>query len=246
MCICGLYLVCVLLFVMPHVFVLGMKLTNKQSTKVAIKEVSRGKWERAKRKALNGNQSSSSSSSSSSSRPRDTDFDEGEWWLTVDGNADESESGDDNSSTQSQSQSRLARSELLKEAAILATLRHPNVVLFYGVAMPDAPDEEETNTNSRNMNMQGSYFFVTELCETTLNHVERGWKNRRVCDFKYSAGSSRSGSTTRRTSSSSNSIGGHSASDGGDGDGVSDSNDCHRELWEMLMQIAAGMQYLHR
>jgi hypothetical protein len=86
--------------------------------------------------------------------------------------------------------SKMAERELLGEARILSKLRHPNIVYLYGVAVQKALAKPHNITH---------YYFVTELCATSLNKVQMGVGRVR-------------GS----------------------------------ELWQMLVQVAAGMQYLHQ
>jgi serine/threonine protein kinase len=85
----------------------------------------------------------------------------------------------------------------LREAAILAELRHPNTVLFYGVAIKKVSTAGMSATAAR-FTKPDSYYYVTELCDTALNRVPLG-----VGQVEGS------------------------------------------ELWQVLVQVAAGMQYLH-
>ena len=61
--------------------------------------------------------------------------------------------------------SHLAQKELLAEAAILARLRHPNIVLFYGMAVEFIDGDSEAIDK---------YYFVTELCQSSLNKSTLG------------------------------------------------------------------------
>ena len=75
--------------------------------------------------------------------------------------------------------SRLAQRELLTEASVLSKLRHPNIVLFYGVAISYADDDLDVGRNTAatagGPGKVEMYYFCTELCQTSLDKLPAGW-----------------------------------------------------------------------
>jgi serine/threonine protein kinase len=86
----------------------------------------------------------------------------------------------------------------MAEAAILASLRHPNTVLFYGMAIKSADISRMSPMAAKYAPKEAAYYFVTELCESSLSKVTMGV---------------------------------------GEVPGES--------LWQILNQVASGMNYLH-
>jgi serine/threonine protein kinase len=141
--------------------------------------------------------------------------------------------------------SQLAADELLAEAAILARLRHPNTVMFYGVAVEYRKADigssshyytdkgDDTSGKCDDSTVRGlevsNYFFVTELCFSSLDKSTLGWNSTRDRSDCSHAAHLTSGDTDRELlpEAEGHCGGGNSA------------------LWEMLVQVAAGMAYLH-
>jgi hypothetical protein len=59
--------------------------------------------------------------------------------------------------------------EFTQEAKILSSLRHPNIVLFYGVALTKGGQEPP--------NDKPSYFIITELCQSSMDKAALGLDN---------------------------------------------------------------------
>ena len=64
--------------------------------------------------------------------------------------------------------------ELLREAEIMARLRHPNIVLVYGVVLPPAEEQAPADEEDFDLDGEGPIQIGAAVAQVGLGHQDLG------------------------------------------------------------------------